>query len=89
MEQKMTALAMSFRAYREKVARGQLHELWDAQRVSEWLETAAWGERRVYRFLLSVWDKSENSFDLHDALSVWDDEHRAAFIAWAKDPWWA
>lgn len=24
-----------------------------------------------------------------DALGVWDREHRAAFLAWAKDPWWA
>lgn len=27
-------------------------------------------------------------FDLHDALGVWDDEHRAAFLAWVKAPWW-
>lgn len=27
-------------------------------------------------------------FDLHTALSNWDPEHRAAFVAWCKDPWW-
>lgn len=26
-------------------------------------------------------------FDLHDALGCWDASHRAAFIAWAKEPW--
>ena len=27
-------------------------------------------------------------FDFHDAYGVWDDEHRQAFLAWARDPWW-
>lgn len=27
-------------------------------------------------------------FDLHEAFGVWDDEHRAAFLAWARAPWW-
>lgn len=28
------------------------------------------------------------SFDLHEALSVWDADHRVAFLAWATAPWW-
>lgn len=27
-------------------------------------------------------------FDIVDALGTWDYAHRAAFFAWAKDPWW-
>lgn len=27
-------------------------------------------------------------FDVVSAMGTWDDEHRAAFLAWAKDPWW-
>jgi hypothetical protein len=27
-------------------------------------------------------------FDIIDALSTWDGVHRAAFVAWARDPWW-
>jgi len=27
-------------------------------------------------------------FDLIDAMSTWDDAHRKAFVAWARDPWW-
>lgn len=27
-------------------------------------------------------------FDVVGALSTWDAEHRAAFIAWASAPWW-
>lgn len=26
-------------------------------------------------------------FDLHEALVTWDSGHRAAFVAWAKEPW--
>lgn len=28
------------------------------------------------------------SFDIFEALGVWDGEHRAAFLEWAKDPIW-
>lgn len=28
-------------------------------------------------------------FVVTDALGTWDNQHRAAFIAWAKAPWWA
>lgn len=27
-------------------------------------------------------------FDVVDALSTWDAQHRAAFVAWALKPWW-
>lgn len=27
-------------------------------------------------------------FDVMAALKIWDDAHRAAFLAWAKNPWW-
>lgn len=27
-------------------------------------------------------------FQLHRALGVWDNEQRAAFVAWAREPWW-
>ncbi len=27
-------------------------------------------------------------FDVVDALGTWDGAHRAAFAAWAQDPWW-
>lgn len=27
-------------------------------------------------------------FDVVDAMARWDDPHRQAFLAWAKDPWW-
>ncbi len=27
-------------------------------------------------------------FDIVDALGTWDHAHRAAFVAWAREPWW-
>lgn len=51
-------------------------------------------------FVLSVWNPEENrkpgrgsphrglKFDLHEAFGVWDSEHRAAFLEWARKPWW-
>lgn len=27
-------------------------------------------------------------FDVHEAMGVWDRKNRAAFLAWAKEPFW-
>lgn len=60
----------------------------------------AHGERCAIQFLLSVWNPETSAapkkrdrwkhggFDLQEALGVWDDQHRAAFLAWASAPWW-
>ena len=51
------------------------------------------GSRHAARFVLGVWNSSAvfacGQFDLHKAMATWDDGHRKAFLAWAKDPWWA
>lgn len=50
------------------------------------------GSLAAARFVLSVFNPSTafecGRFDLHEALSVWDADHRAAFLAWATAPWW-
>jgi len=57
------------------------------------------GGRCAQQFVLSVWNPSTSTmprgkgwrcgrFDLQDALCVWDDRHRRAFLAWASQPWW-
>lgn len=38
-------------------------------------------------FILSLTDRYDG-FPFHFAFSTWDDAHRAAFIAWAFDPFW-
>jgi hypothetical protein len=42
-------------------------------------------------FILGVMDKYQENdlFLFHDAIMEWDEDHRAAFLAWCKDPWWA
>src|SRR5262245_22860451 len=51
------------------------------------------GERATAQFILAVWDPNYDDwqsgrFDVMEALRVWDEQHRAAFLEWAKDPWW-
>lgn len=50
------------------------------------------GARDAIRFVCGVWSVSHpgaQGFDLHKALGRWDASHRAAFNAWAAQPWWA
>lgn len=67
---------------------------WDAKRLARWGRgpAAGSGARHAVRFLLSVWNHHTRwaigRFDLHGALACWDAGNRAAFLAWAKDPWW-
>lgn len=49
------------------------------------------GSRHAAAFVLAVWAPAPwrvGPFDAVEALKVWDERHRAAFTAWAKDPWW-
>ena len=61
---------------------------WDATWLDQWAGTASHGERASAQFLLAVWDPNQEwpcgRFDAMDALRVWDEPHRAAFLDWAK-----
>lgn len=48
--------------------------------------TADWAEHGVVRGDEN--DPLRGRFDVHRALSNWDDGHRRAFLAWAAEPWW-
>ena len=77
--------------------------LWNAHGIRPWnaLTFNLWaaegglshGELCTARFLLSVWDTDGNwsagKFCIMEALRVWDQTHRTAFLEWAADPWWA
>jgi hypothetical protein len=56
-----------------------------------WPSIGCWshGEQQAARFVRHVMDGTP--FELRTAMMVWDAEHRAAFLAWARDPWtgWA
>ena len=49
------------------------------------------GEKVSIAFLLNVWNPGHEwkagTFDVLDALGIWDGSKRAAFCTWAKDPW--
>lgn len=44
------------------------------------------------RFILAVWSEGDEwnctPFDVFAAMTVWDEEHREAFLAWPANPWW-
>ena len=57
----------------------------DPQLVAEWVKETGASEQTL------GWDPltmKVGKFDVVDALGVWDDDNRAAFIEWAKDPIW-
>ncbi len=88
--QRMAALALTFPTL--DLADGV--SPWDAVRFSRWVRSGApgHGARCAGKFLLSVWNPYTRwrcgRFDIHEALGVWDPEHLAAFLAWARAPWW-
>ena len=63
---------------------GQL-DAWAAHAPSD-------GAIHAARFLLALWNNQQSwkcgKFDVIEAMAVWDAEHRAAFLAWAEEPWW-
>ncbi|MFY0542485.1 hypothetical protein [Nannocystis pusilla] len=42
---------------------------------------------KVLRELADAETWRVGSFNAVTAIAQWDDEHRAAFLAWARDPW--
>jgi hypothetical protein len=86
----MTALCESFPTLREADGVSP----WDAERLEAWLLSGApgHGAHCAGRFVLSVWNSYDQwrcgRFDLHEALSCWDEAHRRAFLAWSARPWW-
>ena len=67
-------------------------EPWNADVLDAECAAASHGEQCVIRFLLYVWNPAEpwkcGPFDFFDAISVWDDRNRQAFLSWASDPFW-
>lgn len=67
---------------------------WNANALDDWGASGApsHGELVSIRFILAVWDSRfawrSGRFDVMEALEVWDESHRTAFLAWAREPWW-
>jgi hypothetical protein len=90
LEARMTALAQTF----PSMAKASGVRLWDAHTLDRWASETpiSPGEVTTARFLLAVWDPHHvwtcGRFDAMEALRLWDEKHRTAFLAWASDPWW-
>ncbi len=88
------ALADSFPCLRGKVEGcGFTAETWDVDRWVRYSGPWSHGEQLAAMFVAYVWNWSDAKakkwkFDAVDALSVWDNSNRNAFIAWAKSPVW-
>jgi len=54
--------------------------------LSVWNSTDDWSEFGLVRGPES--DLLRGRFDVHRAISNWDDGHRRAFAAWVAAPWW-
>lgn len=96
----MSMLARSFPSFEATSVEGAARigiDPWDVDRLAAYAKSGApgGGATRLCLFLLSVWGgKSDLSifglrdFDLQDALQTWDAQHREAFLAWVREPWW-
>jgi hypothetical protein len=90
MNATMEELALSFHGLR--AADGV--RPFDAETLDAWAcgPAPGSGALNAARFVLSVWNSRAKwrcgRFDVVDALSCWDAEHRAAFLAWAQEPCW-
>lgn len=73
--------------------RGVLQQ-WDPAALDAWAEgpAATEGGIQAAQFVLSVWNPANHwrcgEFCVVLAMGVWDGAHRAAFLEWAKKPWW-
>ncbi len=94
--ERMMQLVGLFPLLRDHMRDGRLLEHgWDAGKFDKWATGPAPGSGAMAAacFVLSVWNPSMKwkcgPFNLHRALSCWDEVHRDAFLSWAKRPWWA
>lgn len=79
---KLTELLQTFPSLKDAV--------FDLDGLAARAEKASSGERHAIAFVARVFNAHAKAgipdFDAIAALSVWDREHRAAFLAWAADP---
>lgn len=95
--QRMLDLAQTFPSLAAAVGDGtcKIAKGWSARELERWacsVQSSASGKCAA-AFVLNVYNRTHayavGRFDAHEALPLWDTEHRQAFLAWAKDPWWA
>jgi hypothetical protein len=90
---KILALAMSFPTIRRGVV-GFTEQNFDIEKFIGCMGGVSTSTRHSMLFIAAVWDNSwlisQNlNFDVIEAMSSWDEEHREVFIQWCQNPWWA
>lgn len=64
-------------------------EPFDPDALVAWKHGASHGQKLAADFVLHVFNRYSNDFNLGEAMSRWDSAHIAAFAAWAASPWYA
>jgi hypothetical protein len=68
---------------------------WDPEALDAWAASGvpSSGAGWAAVFILNLWNPQEawraGRFDVFEAFSAWDHDHRQVFLGWATDPWWA
>lgn len=89
-EHSMTTLARSFPTLGPALGVAP----WSPEELEAWAcgPIPGSGALHAARFVLTVWNSHAawacGRFDALLALGAWDRQHRAAFLAWAAQPWW-
>jgi hypothetical protein len=81
-EEKISALALTFPALRRAPVKP-----WNEDKFRAWMRVCSGGELRAASFVLAIYNRWDNRFDIGQ-ISGWDDENLAAFVKWARAPWW-
>lgn len=69
-------------------------EPWDPDLLDQWADRPSSTDEARYAatFVLALWGPWRwwrvGPFHVIRAMKVWDEQHRAAFAAWAEAPWW-
>lgn len=88
--QRMTRLAETFPTLRGKPG----VDPWEPAKLRSLVMSGKLGHGAVCaaQFVLELWSRPNTpegvGFNVYEALGIWDPAHRAAFAAWAQEPWW-
>lgn len=89
----MTELARAFHSLRALDPPGV--SPWDPTALLRWVESSSASRHELdcAHFVLSVWnlvdtEQAIGPFRAMRALAGWDRPHRAAYVEWAREPWW-
>lgn len=81
---KMQALINSFPALKGRAGwRGD-----DSAHFRKCMTGMSSGEYCAAEFVLYVWNRVDNKFDMDRAINTWDQQNMDVFLDWLQNPWW-